>query len=61
MKKAYEKSIENDIDLYNLGGKLFIPLPVLNMIDTGKFHLGLLRDTIIGYFFQFILNLKYQR
>ena len=35
MQRDYEDSIENDVDLYNSGGKLFIPKPFLATVDAG--------------------------
>ena len=35
MQRDYEESIENDIDLYNSGGKLFVPKPFLPTVDAG--------------------------
>ena len=36
MQRDYEDSIENDVDLYNSGGKLFFPKPFFATVDAGK-------------------------
>ena len=36
MQTDFEVSIENDVDLYNSGGKLFFPMPFLSTLDDGK-------------------------
>ena len=36
MQKDYEDSIENDVDLYHSGGKLYFPKPFLATVDAGE-------------------------
>ena len=40
MQRDYEVSIENDVDLYNSGGKLFFPKPFLPTVDAGEWLVG---------------------